>query len=79
MPRFFFHLHNDVDVQDHGGKCLPDLDAARTYAIEMARFEVAESAMREGRIVLSHRIDIGDETGAVLESVRFSDAVDVAP
>jgi hypothetical protein len=79
MQRFYFHLHNGTVVSDESGKCLPNLEAARAYAEEMARFEVAESAMREGRIVLSHRIDVGDEAGAVLATVRFGEAVEVTP
>lgn len=79
VPRFYFHLHNDVDVSDEGGEELPDLEAARAHAMRLARFEVSEGALRYGRIVLSHRIDIADETGAVLATVRFSDAVRVTP
>lgn len=79
MPRFYFHLHNDIDASDEGGKELPDLDAARSCAISMARCEVAEAATRDGRIVLSRRIDIEDENGAVLATVHFRDAVKVAP
>ncbi len=78
MPRFYFHLHNDVDVPDEGGEELPDLAAARAHAISMARFEVAEAA-KVGRILLSHRIDVEDEHGAVLATVPFSEAVQVTP
>jgi hypothetical protein len=77
MPKFYFHLYNDVDVSDETGTELPDLEAARAHAVRMARFEVAEAAKRDGRITLSHRIDIGGEDGAVLASVPFSDAVQV--
>ena len=79
MPRFHFHLHNDADVADHAGKELPDLDAARAHAVRLVRFEVAEAAKRDGRIVLLHRIDVEDEHGAVLATVRFGDAVRVEP
>lgn len=79
MPRFHFHLHNDVDVPDDTGKALPDLDAARAYATRLARFEVAEAAKRDGRVVLSHRIDIEDEHGEVLATVRFGEAVQIKP
>ncbi len=77
MPRFYFHLHNDVDVSDEGGEDLPDLDAALAHALRMVRFEVSEGALRDGRIVLSHRIDIEDGDGAVMATVYFRDAVDV--
>jgi hypothetical protein len=79
MPRFYFHLYSDTDVSDEDGAELPDLEAARAHAISLARFEISEAAKRDGRIVLSHRIDVEDEHAAVLASVCFRDAVQVAP
>ena len=75
MPRFYFHLHNSVDVADEEGVELPDLEAARAHAVKLVRYEFGEAAKAEGRIVLSHRIDIEDESGAVLATVRFAEAV----
>jgi hypothetical protein len=40
----------------------------------MARFEVSQAAVRNGRIVLSHHIHIEDENGTVLATVYFRDA-----
>lgn len=34
-------------------------------------------SVKEGRIDFNHRIDIADESGAVLKTVRFADAVRV--
>ena len=79
VPRFYFHLRDDLDASDKSGEELPDLAAARACAEKMARFEVAEAAMRDGRIVLSHHIDVADETGAVLFTVHFGDAVRIVP
>jgi hypothetical protein len=79
MPRFYFHLYNDTDVSDEDGEELPDLEAAQSHAMSMARFEISEAAKRDGRIVLSHRIDVEDEDAAVLASVHFRDAVQVIP
>jgi hypothetical protein len=78
MGRYYFHLRNDLDVPDDEGKELTDLQAARALAIVMARFEVAEAAKLDGRILLSHRIDIEDEQGRVLSSVSFNEAVSVS-
>ena len=75
VPRFYFHLHNDMDVPDDEGVELADLEAARAYAIRQARDTFGQVAKDEGRVVLHHRIDIEDEHGQVLASVRFSDAV----
>ena len=77
MPRYFFHLHNDTDVEDSEGKEFADLPAARRHATELARFEFAESAKERARIKLSHRIDIEDPSGAVLATVTFGEAVRV--
>ena len=33
MPRYFFHLHNDIDCPDEEGLELPDLTTARMHAI----------------------------------------------
>jgi hypothetical protein len=78
MRRYYFHLRNDLDVPDPEGKELADLEAARAHAIVMARFEVAEAAKLDGRVVLSHRIDIEDEQGSLLISVSFEEAVSVS-
>ena len=79
MPRYFLHLHNDVDAADPEGIELPDLAAARAHTIVNARGVFAETAREHGRVVLSHRIDIEDEHGRILDSVRFDEAVEVVP
>jgi len=77
MPRFYFHLINDMDVSDLEGAELPDLGAARARAIEQARGMIGEVIKTEARIVLSHRIDIEDEEGRVLDRVVFRDIIRV--
>jgi hypothetical protein len=77
MPRFYFHLHNDLDCSDEEGFELPDLEAARAHALEQARVTFAETAKDHGRVVLHHRIDIEDRSGVVLDTVYFRDAVSV--
>ena len=42
MPRYYFHLLNDVDVPDQEGKELPDLEAARAQASFNIRFTAGE-------------------------------------
>lgn len=75
MPRFYFHLRNDLDVPDDEGKELPDGAAARAYAEDLVRFEVSEAAKRDGRIVLGHRIDIEDEQHRAVDAVWFRDVL----
>ena len=75
MPRYFFHLHNDVDAPDSEGLLLDDLEAARKVALQQARFTAAETIKEAGHFVADHRIDIEDENGTVLDTVYFRDAV----
>ena len=77
MPRFFFHLRNDLDVPDDEGRELADLLAARQHAVCLVQFEIAEGAKRDARIVLSHRIEIEDEQGRVLDTGWFRDVIQV--
>lgn len=77
MPRFFFHLHNDVDCPDDEGVELPDLEAARVHASRTARFTAGETVKDHGHIVGDHRIDIENGDGQVLDSVYFRDAVKI--
>jgi hypothetical protein len=77
VPRYYFHLYNDTEVGDQEGKEFPDLAAACAHATDLARFEFAEAAKERARITLSHRIDIEDQSGAVLATVTFGDAVTV--
>jgi hypothetical protein len=78
MPRYFFRLYNDMVVDDLEGAELPDDRAARDYAIRNIRDLMCES-VGEGRLNLSHRIDVGDEAGAKLFSVSFGEAVRIEP
>lgn len=75
MPRFFFHIRDDLDISDEEGAELPDIGAARGRAIASARALMCETMGNEGRITLSHRIDIEDDSHTVVASVPFSAAV----
>ena len=76
MPRFYFNLRNDLVVDDEEGLELPDLAAAREYALFTARSIAAEN-VHKGKLNLSHRIEIADEDNQVLATVSFADAVKV--
>jgi hypothetical protein len=77
MPRFYFHLINDVDVTDEEGKELPDLEAAREYAEGNVRFTASETLKENGVVVLSHCIKIEDAEGNVLDIVYFRDVLTI--
>ena len=76
MPRFYFHLFNDVTARDEEGAELPNAAVAVQRAASLARQMAAES-VKEGHLVLDHRIEVEDEHGETIGVVRFSDVVDV--
>ena len=76
MPRYFFHVHDDLDTEDHEGLDLRDLAAAEAGAVHSARSLMCDTLM-QGRLNLNHRIDIENEGGTVLSTVRFGDAVEI--
>lgn len=77
MPHYRFHIINDIDVPDPEGQELANLAAAHLKAIDYAR-DLASVSVGQGRLDLRHRIDVEDESGAVLLTVTFADAVDVS-
>jgi hypothetical protein len=77
VPRFYFHLFNDIEVPDEEGMELPNLDAARACAVEQARGMMGELVKSDARIVLDHRIDIEDVGQRVLDSVIFRDIINI--
>ena len=76
MPKFYFHLRNDIDVDDEEGTDFPDLAAAREHAVANVR-SVAAGNVSNGHLDLWHRIEIADETGRIVGTVTFGDAVTV--
>jgi hypothetical protein len=76
VPRYFFHLYDDLIAKDEEGVELPNVAAARLTALKGARDVIAEQVKR-GYFVLSHWIDVVDEQGEPVMTVTFRDAVDV--
>ena len=74
MPRYFFHLHDDLVVRDEEGQELTDEAAAREMAIRSAR-QMASTQVLEGHLTLDHRIQVTDETGAIVTTVMFKDVI----
>lgn len=77
VTRYFYHLHNDLDVPDPEGVECASLDEAKAYAAKQVQILLGEMLKEEGRISLQHRIDIEDEHGNVLATVPFKDVVTV--
>lgn len=79
MQRYFFHIYNDSDTPDEEGLELADASAAIARGTVEARNLAAESITQHGHLILSHRIEIVDETGTTVAVVRFGDAVTIQP
>ena len=76
MPRYFFHVYDDIIAEDEEGLELPNLAAARLNALRGARDLIAEQ-VRRGYVVLSHWIDVLDEQGEKVLTITFRDAIDI--
>jgi hypothetical protein len=76
VPRYFFHVYDDVIAQDEEGLELPNPAAARLNALIGARDLITEQ-VRHGYIVLSHWIDVVDEQGEKVLAVTFRDAIEI--
>lgn len=76
MPRFHFHLYNDMVVHDEDGIELPSIEAAREQAVVGGRELMCEQ-LRKGRLRLHHRIEVADENGRVLMKVPFRELVNI--
>ena len=79
MPRFFFHLHNTIEVRDEVGRELPSLEDARVEAVDACRALMADDLRKEGQITLSHRIDIHGEDGESQLMLPFRACVEIRP
>ena len=79
MPRFFFHLHNTIEVRDDVGRELPSLHAARAEAVTACRAIMAEDVVNDGQITLSHRIDIHGEDGDSQLMLPFRACIEIHP
>ncbi|NUT00997.1 MAG: hypothetical protein HOP96_08495 [Sphingomonas sp.] len=77
MPRYYFHLYNDVDVPDLEGDEHPDLESAKASAKRQARALIGDDARMNGRITLHHRIDIEDTDRKVVATVKYSDVLNI--
>ena len=76
MPRYYFHLFNDLTSIDPEGISLPNDAVAVQKAAANAR-EMAAESVRQGHLVLDHRIDVANEDGDVIGTVHFRDVVQI--
>jgi hypothetical protein len=72
MPLYYFHIRNGDQLEvDPDGTELPDLDAALTEALKVARELTAEILEYDGSTV----IEVADSGGRTILTVPFSDAL----
>jgi hypothetical protein len=74
MPLFYFHIYDDLDFLDEQGIDMPDAAAARVAALAGARGMMSEQ-VKNGRLVLHHRIEVEDEYGGSILTLPFGDAL----
>ena len=75
MPRFYFHVIDDLVALDEEGVELPNLQAVESQAVLGAQELIAEEVRVRGRVPLHHRIEVTDERGEVVMTVPFKDVV----
>jgi len=73
MPRFYFHLHCDLEAPDEEGRGLPDVAAAREFARCNICSIVCDN-VRGGHLNLNHSIEVVDDQRQRVFLMRFGDA-----
>ena len=76
MPRFFFHVYDDMVARDEEGVELPDAAAAKREAVRGARSLACEQVVN-GRLHLGHRVEVEDSSGAHVATIAFRDIIAV--
>lgn len=71
VPKYYFHVRNDINADDDVGVELSDEAAARAHAQEGARDLICHSIREHSRVNLDHHINVTDKTGIVLFPVTF--------
>jgi hypothetical protein len=73
MPEYYLHLRDgDEIIEDLEGMDYPDDVAASREAEASARDTLSE-LIRQGETVNGQRIEICDEAGKIIDTVRFSE------
>ncbi|HEV2080228.1 MAG TPA: hypothetical protein VGR19_10100, partial [Allosphingosinicella sp.] len=76
MPRFYFHVYDDIVALDDEGVELPDLETVRREALKGAR-ELACENLRNGKLNLDHRIEVVDEDQRLVLNLPFRSALEI--
>ena len=76
MPRYFFHLFNDVIALDEEGQVLPSDAIALNRGRANARVMAADS-VSHGKLNLDHRLEVQSEEGETIGTIYFRDVIDL--
>ena len=76
MAHYFFNFHDDTVTLDEEGRDCADVAAALALALRDAR-SIAADRVSQGRLDLSDRVEVVDESGNIVGAVTFADAVKV--
>jgi hypothetical protein len=77
LPQYFFHLRDHVErLLDPQGRAIDDPATIAAMTLSEARALIAHDAL-EGSIDLGQRLEVEDESGAIVHVLRFSDAVEI--
>lgn len=74
MPRYFFHVYDDLIIRDQDGIDFADAEAACAAALAGAREMMCDQLMK-GRLSLYHCIEVEDEGGKTILTLPFGEAV----
>jgi hypothetical protein len=78
MPKYFLHLRDSTDeVLDPEGIELPT-EAVPGAALIAAR-DCMAGDVKDGQLDLRYRIDVHDDSGELVHSLPFPDAVEIVP
>jgi hypothetical protein len=72
VPRYYFHLYNDIVALDEEGTDLADFESVWRQA-ELAAQEIACESIKKGHLNLDHRIEVADEHGEIVLKLKFRD------
>lgn len=70
MPRFYFHVRDDLDAYDHEGREFTCFEQAVVQATHEAR-DLAAHDLRAGHLNLDHGLEIATEEGDVVLTMSF--------
>lgn len=73
MPQYYMHLFNDEILRDQSGASFPDEQAAREGAIRAISELIAEHIVAGQPVDLSNRIEVEDDRGDVVETIKFGE------